>query len=256
MNDDTPTETLDIKIVRDNVLKRFPLLGVALSHLKDEATSKISTSATNGEKILYNPEFMARLNDDERLFVYAHEVMHVAFNHIMRSKDKLPKQWNIATDAVINQILKKEGLPILNGGINMPEASNKSADEVYDELINQEKNKENKDEKNKKNNQSQQNNNEQKQSSSSENSQDQRQEKQEHESHGMWQESIDRKNKKEQEAKQSQEKTNKLINKIKQIFRRIHFQKMKKSNAKFQKKIFQMKMRVYIKKILKITNKK
>jgi len=207
MDDNTSVEAFNIKIVRDNVLKRFPLLGATLSHLKDEATLKISTSATTGDKILYNPEFMACLNDDEQVSVYTHEVMHVAFNHIMRSKDKQSIQWNIATDAVINQILKKEGLPILEGTVDMPEALNKSADEVYDYLINKEKNKGNKD-----NNQSQQN------TSSSENSQNQSQEKQEHESHGVWQEVIEQKNRKEQEAKQSQKNTNKLINKIKQIF--------------------------------------
>ena len=60
--------------------------------------------------------------------------MHDAFDHIMRSKDKDPELWNIATDVVINQMLKAAGLPLIEGGIDMPQATNKSAEEMCEIL--------------------------------------------------------------------------------------------------------------------------
>ena len=44
---------------------------------------------------------------DEQIFVFAHEVCHIAFDHILRSEGKVSSIWNISTDAVINAFLKK-----------------------------------------------------------------------------------------------------------------------------------------------------
>ena len=43
------------------------------------------------------------ITKEEQTFVFAHEVCHIAFNHILRSEGKDEDIWNIATDAVINQ---------------------------------------------------------------------------------------------------------------------------------------------------------
>ena len=133
-----------IEDVKANVLQKFPLLGVTMSKLDTQPTEGIlsqiiDTAATNGKTVYFNPEYFQGLNEDQRAFIYAHEVMHVAFNHIMRSKGKQPKLWNTATDAVINQILKKEGYEIVGEGIDMPEALNHSAEEMYEKLLTQQK---------------------------------------------------------------------------------------------------------------------
>ncbi|MBQ8480916.1 MAG: hypothetical protein IJ532_00080 [Alphaproteobacteria bacterium] len=139
-----------IEDVKANVLQKFPLLGVTMSKLDTKPTDGelsqiIDTAATDGKTVFFNPEYFKSLNEDQRAFIYAHEVMHVAFNHIMRSKGKQPKLWNTATDAVINQILKKEGYEIVGDGVNMPEALNHSAEEIYDKLLERQKNKNNQD---------------------------------------------------------------------------------------------------------------
>lgn len=100
-------EQEDIEYIRSMVLRKFPLLGVTMSKLETVANDKIEAAATDGKRIIYSPQFFKQLSDDEKVSVYVHEVMHVAFNHIMRSKDRDYKLWNIATDSVINQILKK-----------------------------------------------------------------------------------------------------------------------------------------------------
>jgi predicted metal-dependent peptidase len=161
----------EIEYLRGRVLQKFPLLGVHMAKMKTVATQvvniqgisekdgkktpvtvrrKIKTAATDGETIYYSPKFFAKLSDDEKVFVYAHEVMHAAFNHILRSGDRDKKLWNRATDAVINQMLISEGLPIVQGGVDIAEAINHSAEEMYEKLLKEknEKKKEKKEEKN------------------------------------------------------------------------------------------------------------
>ncbi len=127
-------DTTEIDYIKGAVLRKFPHLGVALSGLKIRPLTQINTAATDGKTVYYSPEFFDPLKDEEKVFIIAHEVMHVAFNHILRSKDRDEEVWNIATDAVINQILKAENLPLVEGGVDMPEALHCSADEMYEKL--------------------------------------------------------------------------------------------------------------------------
>ena len=133
---------MEIDAIRDQVLARFPLLGTTMAKLKTVARDSIQTAATDGEVVYYAPKFFDTLTNDQRVFCYAHEVMHVAFNHILRSRDRNPQIWNIATDAVINQMLMGENLPMIDGGVNMADAIGRSAEEMYEKLLEQQKNQE------------------------------------------------------------------------------------------------------------------
>ena len=125
----------DIQYIKEQVLARFPLLGVTMMSLPIVPNDKIGTVATDGHQIIYSPKFFNTLSDEQKQFVIAHEVMHVAFNHILRSKGRDQRLWNIATDSVINQILKNEKLPLAEGGVDIAEAVNHSAEEMYEKLL-------------------------------------------------------------------------------------------------------------------------
>ncbi len=133
----------DIEFVRKSVLRKFPLLGTVMVNCKIYPDDNIVSAATDGKNIYYSPKFFESLdNDEQRIFILAHEYMHIAFDHVIRSKERDKKLWNIATDAVINQMLVKEGLPIsgrLNelNMVNIKEAVNYSSEEVYDKLVKQ-----------------------------------------------------------------------------------------------------------------------
>ena len=127
----TAEQKEEIEYIKDRVLAKFPLLGVTMSKLEVEADDRVGTAMTTGEKIYYSPKYFNELSDDEEVFVFSHEVFHVAFEHIPRCKGHDMDLWNIATDAVINQLLKQEGLPIREGLVDIPEALGKSAEEMY-----------------------------------------------------------------------------------------------------------------------------
>ena len=120
--------------VKQGVLSKFPLLGSVMAKLIFTSDDRVETAETNGKQVKYSPSFLSKLSFEERMFLLAHEVMHVAFDHVMRSRGKDEKRWNIATDAVINQMLLEANLPLPQGGVNLPEAKGKSADEVYEML--------------------------------------------------------------------------------------------------------------------------
>ena len=97
----------EIQYIKEQVLAKFPLLGVTMMPLSVVPDDRIGTAATDGHRIIYSPKFFNTLSDEQKQFVFAHEVMHVAFNHILRSKGRNQRLWNIATDSVINQILNQ-----------------------------------------------------------------------------------------------------------------------------------------------------
>jgi predicted metal-dependent peptidase len=142
----------EAEYIKSRVLQKFPLLGVTLSHLNIVAKNHlkiadgtlVGTAVTDGETIYYHPELFSSLLDEEKIFVLAHEVMHVAFNHVARSADKDQKLWGMATDSVINQILKSEGLPLVTGSVDRKEARNRCAEEMYEILLNEEEKKQEK----------------------------------------------------------------------------------------------------------------
>ena len=130
---------LEIDKIKRKLLVKYPFFGSIVANLNYIENKECTTMGTDGENIYYNSEFLENLTEDEQIFLFAHEVCHVAFNHIYRSEGKDKKIWNIAADAVINAFLQKDGLQIVKGAVNMPEAINYNVEELYEKLLNEKK---------------------------------------------------------------------------------------------------------------------
>ena len=131
--------SVDIDAIKRKRLIKYPTFGSVIANLEFQASKDIATAGTDGKVLLYNPEFVSGLSDKERTFLFAHEVCHVAFEHIFRSEGKDSRLWNIATDSVINALLKQDGLPMIEGGVDIPEAVNYDAEEMYNKLLEEKK---------------------------------------------------------------------------------------------------------------------
>ena len=135
----------DRKLLQDVkrlMIARYPRFGaqIAAANLEYKTDLEYHTAATDGKNIYFDPDYLASLSDDEKLFIIAHELMHVKFEHMYRimGKDgqmRNPHLWNIATDAIINANLERDGFKIKEGYVNMPEALNYSAEEFYEKLL-------------------------------------------------------------------------------------------------------------------------
>ena len=135
--------------VKRKMLAKYPRFGseIAVANIEFKDNLKYHTAATDGKNIYVDPNYFASLSENDRLFTIAHEIMHIKFMHMFRLKDKSgvkrdPELWNIATDAIINANLERDGFTIKEGYVNMPEALDYSAEEFYQKLLQEKEKKE------------------------------------------------------------------------------------------------------------------
>lgn len=133
--------------VTRKMLVKYPRFGseIADANIEFRDDLPFHTAATDGKNIYVDFNYFESLNEDDRLFTIAHEIMHIKFMHMYRLKDKDGKKrnlnlWNIATDAIINANLERDGFTIKEGYVNMPEALNYSAEEFYEILLKEKEN--------------------------------------------------------------------------------------------------------------------
>ena len=100
----TPQEE-KIVTARISLLLKKPFFGNMATRLILKAKPEIGTAATDGKHLWYAPDFIDRLDTKQVEFLLAHEVLHVAFEHMLRRGDRDPQGWNVACDYAINQIL-------------------------------------------------------------------------------------------------------------------------------------------------------
>ena len=188
----------DLDRVKRAVIRKYPITaGIALHKVDIELSTEVDTAAVVGEKdengviqvkcMKVNPEFMDNLSFSERVFVLAHEALHIAFKYFKRSIDRPERDeerkyqeycqretdpekrkrmraklhrryqnmWNIATDACINALLRKDGFSFPQGVIDkrtgqpmqfvdMEEGFHKCAEKIYDHLYQKQEEKEQK----------------------------------------------------------------------------------------------------------------
>jgi predicted metal-dependent peptidase len=108
------------------------MLALKLKMIPDESCE---TATTNGETLLYNPEYVNSLTSDELMGLEAHEVWHCALGHIWRmgSRDKMIA--NMAMDYVANDGLIEAGFTLPEGALIDPAYKGMSFEDVYDILM-------------------------------------------------------------------------------------------------------------------------
>ncbi len=87
-------------------------------------------------RLVVNPAFVAKLKENELVFVLAHELLHLALRTHDRAKGSGRLEFNYAHDYIINDILRVElGFPVIPaGGLDMPGAREKSAEQIVLEM--------------------------------------------------------------------------------------------------------------------------
>jgi len=121
---------------RQKLLMKMPFVGALLMRLdlvpvRDE---RLSTAATDGDRIYVDIEFYMKLKSEERLFVLAHEAWHCALIHFMRRQNRDKERFNIAADLEIHFILTGEGLKPPFVLPHDPNWKGLSAEEIYESL--------------------------------------------------------------------------------------------------------------------------
>lgn len=138
------TETAETRLIkaRLRLLFKHPFFGqLALRMPLVDVTNDgwCPTAATDFRFIYYNTNFIDKLDQDELVFLVAHEIGHCIFEHFIRVEDRDKALWNMAGDYVINLMLKDNGIgrfPTSVPGLLDPKYKGYTTEEVYDDLIN------------------------------------------------------------------------------------------------------------------------
>lgn len=137
--------------IKKIMMIRYPRFAQEIANAKLEFNSNLryKTAATDGNNIYFDPDFFKSLNDEERLFLIAHELMHIKFQHMFRMTEENGNKrdaqiWNIATDAIINANLARDGFTIKEGFINIPQALQFNAEDLYVKLLEEKRKQQNK----------------------------------------------------------------------------------------------------------------
>lgn len=135
--------TLDVRDrltkARVKMLLKHPFWGNLATRLKlVESSEWCQTAATDGRHFYYCTDFINKLDDDELVFLFGHEVGHCVYNHMSRRGDRHPQVWNMAGDYLVNDMLiennvgkKINKVPILWDA----QYRSMTAEEVYDKLM-------------------------------------------------------------------------------------------------------------------------
>ena len=104
------TATFDLDLHTYRLLTSEPFFAAISRQVHKSPSTAIPTAGVRINKetaqyeMLYNPEFMAKLPDNEKLGVLMHEFYHIIFDHVTERlpPEGMTKMWNIATDLAIN----------------------------------------------------------------------------------------------------------------------------------------------------------
>ena len=123
-------------------INSFPLLGAIAASFKivDDVEEcrkyDISLAAVDAYEGIIYINTSKNLSANEWRFVMAHEFLHAALMHHNRLAGRDPYLWNIATDYVINGWLYEMQIGVMPEGVLYdPALKNKSAEEIYDEIV-------------------------------------------------------------------------------------------------------------------------
>lgn len=92
----------------------FATLALRLQYAPDWS---IDTAATDGRRLIYNPDFFNALAPAERIGLLAHEVLHCAMKHFARRGARPMDRANVAMDLAINPLLREAGFALPKGGL-------------------------------------------------------------------------------------------------------------------------------------------
>lgn len=111
----------------------FSTLFLSLKSVWDDSQP---TAYTNGRVVGWNPDWYLALDREERVFVAAHESMHVISKHLGRGKGKINRLWQAACDYWINDMLVMQGMKMPKcGGLHDMRFRGMTVTGIYDLLV-------------------------------------------------------------------------------------------------------------------------
>lgn len=123
-----------ISQAKAKLLVDYPLFGTIASRLELVQNDDIQSFKSNGIKLEYNSDFLARLNPSKMEFVFANGAMHASLAHEARRDGRSGWLWQLSTDYAINDMLVENGLERPDEAHYSKRFSGMYAEEIYAQL--------------------------------------------------------------------------------------------------------------------------
>lgn len=130
-----------ITLARVKMLFHQPFFGTLVTRMQIFAADKwLPTMAVDGKYLYFNHSFVDALEVEELVFVFAHEVLHIVYDHLGRRYDRDPELFNCANDYIVNDELIQANVgtfPKSVPGLHDIKYRGWSSEQVYDDLLKQ-----------------------------------------------------------------------------------------------------------------------
>lgn len=125
-----------IERVRTELVMYYPFIAALLFGLEQVVDNTMKNiAAVSTRQLFLNTDLIKErgLDNQDLLFVLAHEALHPALMHLQRRGNRIPALWNIAADAVVNYYSTEMGIPPIAGTV--PPIAGKDVETIYAELL-------------------------------------------------------------------------------------------------------------------------
>ena len=146
-----------IKKANMGLILNKPFYASILFNLEFKEDYNCESCTTDGKTLWYNSDYINNLTTDELQGVLAHETLHIAYCHHTRRGNREKVRWNKATDYAINGLLLDDKFTLPNDRLYEPEFADKSAEEIYGLLREEDSQKSEEDNQSQEDNQSEEN---------------------------------------------------------------------------------------------------
>lgn len=129
---------MDFSELCNELSERYPRWGNRVKMLEFRDAPGVRPVDNDGRSILYNGRLMKYYTKESQCFYIAQQLLHLQLAHFARGSGKNRTVWKRASDAVVNGMLKADGFQVPEDAMLLPEAGEKSAEEIYAVLLAQE----------------------------------------------------------------------------------------------------------------------
>lgn len=125
---------MDTNRICEELSDRFPEWSERIALLEFREGSGFGAAANDGRCIYYNDRLMSYYTQEHQCFYIAQQLLHLQLNHFSRGREKDPRLWKRASDAVVNALLKDDGFQLPEDAVWIAEAAEQSAETLYEQL--------------------------------------------------------------------------------------------------------------------------
>ena len=126
---------MDLDAIRGTLADHFPQWSSRIDRMEIIEDPTVRPVANDGSRILVNSRVMQYYTEEAQTFYLAQQLMHLQFAHEARGRGKERLAWKLATDSVVNHLLRDDGFQVPMDAVLFTNSEGMSAETLYDVVL-------------------------------------------------------------------------------------------------------------------------